>query len=94
MWKILSKTLLPLFLMVAAFPSCCPVIPPTPQCPDLKLSLPAEQSPLLRQVELYQKGDYCLTDQGRRDVLINMRLLWQYGDANKSVIEEYNKGIK
>jgi hypothetical protein len=42
---------------------------------------------------MYPTGEYCLSDRGRRDVLVNLELLRVYGAANQKVIEEYNKTI-
>lgn len=84
---------LPLFLMAALL--ClsllgCPK--PCPVCPDLQITLPAEQAPLLRGAEATRRGsEYCLTDRARRDVLIDLELLRAWGAVNMSTIEQFNK---
>jgi hypothetical protein len=64
----------------------------------LQVTLPVEQAPLLRRVDLAAPGtagaDYCLTDRGRRDVLINLELLRAWGSSNMSIIEQFNKREK
>lgn len=64
----------------------------------MQVTLPVAQVPLLRRVDLYAPGnsgaDYCLTDRGRRDVLINLELLRVWGAESKGIIEQFNKHEK
>lgn len=38
-------------------------------------------------------AEFCLTDRGRRDVLINLELLRRYGATNQTIIEEFNRTV-
>ncbi len=60
-------------------------------CPDLKITLPVEQAPLLRGIEATKRADeYCLTDLHRRNVLIDLELLRSWGKSNQTIIEKFN----
>ena len=54
---------------------------------------------MLRKVELYHRpvapaaADYCLTDRGRRDTLINLELLRAWAAANEAIIEKHNQSV-
>lgn len=47
---------------------------------------------MLRGVEAVKRGsEYCLSDRGRKDTLIDMELLRVWGASNQEVIERFNK---
>ena len=52
----------------------------------------------MRQVALYPPGsplaEYCLTDRGRRDTLINLELYRAALQSSQAVIHIYNESIK
>jgi hypothetical protein len=60
--------------------------------------LPVEPVPPLRQVDLYPpespQAEYCLTDRGRRDVLINLEQYRSALEASSETIRLYNDSIK
>lgn len=66
--------------------------------PCIRPQLPIEPHPALHQVDLYPPGtpqaEYCLTDRGRRDVLINLEMYRSAIDACSETIRLYNDSIK
>jgi DNA-binding HxlR family transcriptional regulator len=54
---------------------------------------------VLRRVDIYYRpvappeADYCLTDRGRRDTLINLELLRAWAAANEAIIEKHNQSV-
>ena len=60
--------------------------------------LPVEPVPALRQVDMYPpgspQGQYCLTDRGRRDVLINLELYRAALEASRETVRLYNETVK
>jgi len=54
---------------------------------------------VLRKVDIYYRpvappeADYCLTDRGRRDTLINLELLRAWAAANEAIIEKHNQSV-
>lgn len=85
-----SLFLLILGLSLSSLPGCRNVcIPLQP--------LPIESPPALHQVELYPPGsplaEYCLTDRGRRDVLINFELYRSALESSRTTIQIHNKTI-
>ena len=64
-------------------------------CTDLKVTLPSELPPVLREVLTYPPGttsaDWCLTERGAKDILYNLEVLRAWGATGQAVIEEYNK---
>jgi DNA-binding HxlR family transcriptional regulator len=46
---------------------------------------------------VYPQGNpdapYCLTDTGRRSIIIDVEMLRAWGATNKEIIEQYNKTI-
>ena len=81
-----------LILLMLAVLICCGCPKPCPVCPDTRITLPVEQAPILREVPAVRRGDeFCLSDRGRKDVLINLELVRAWGEINFSTIEQFNK---
>ena len=63
-------------------------------CTDLKVTLPAESPPILREVVTYPPGtttaDWCLTERGGKDILYNLEVLRAWGASGQAVIAEFN----
>ena len=84
--RLLFLTVALLCLSLLGCPKPCPV------CPDLRITLPVEQAPLLREVQAVRRGDeYCLSDRDRKNVLINLELIRAWGEINFTTIEQFNK---
>jgi len=74
---------------------------PCPPCVSLRMSLPTEIAPLLRPVELTKPSSkypelqnlWLLTDQNRKNILIDIELLRAFGYANQTIIDEYNSSV-
>lgn len=60
--------------------------------------LPIEPQPAMRSVEMWAPGnpaaEYCLTDRGRRDVLINLEMYRGSLESSRKTIRIYNKEVK
>ena len=89
----LSRPIRPLLFLTAVLLCLsllgCPK--PCPVCPDLKITLPVEQAPLLRGIEATKRNEeYCLSDLNRRNVLIDIELLRSWGQQNQTIIEKFN----
>jgi len=85
-----SPNLLILALCLLLPAGCCkPCIHPL---------LPIEPQPALHRVDLYRPdsplAEYCLTDRGRRDVLINLELYRSALEVSRETIRLYNETVK
>lgn len=84
-----SRLLLALLLCLSLAACCKPCTVPA--------VLPVEPHPALREVEIYQPGDaraeYCLSDRGRRDVLIDLEMYRAALEACREVIRRNNEPI-
>src|SRR6185369_504240 len=82
---------LPLLLTGMLLSSCGPTKPLI--CPSpIQITLPIERVPILREVESIKRGnEYCITERGRKDILINVELLRFWGNANMTTISTFNK---
>lgn len=88
-----SLRLLPalsLFLWCSFLPGCCKTC--------IRPPLPVELHPAMRQVVLYPpqapEAEYCLTDRGRRDVLVNLEGYRAALEAARETLRIYNEKVK
>ena len=83
----LLMLVLSLLLSLGCSPSVC-----------IRPVLPVEPVPALRQVDMYPPGSpqaqYCLTDRGRRDVLVNLELYRSALEVSRETIRLYNETVK